>query len=64
MQLCPLGTYNPSQGMAAESDCFPCDPGYYCNATGLSAISGEYECGDVYISVGKLHLDMICFRPM
>lgn len=40
MQACPLGTYYPSTGATAESDCLPCDPGYYCNDTALSSVSG------------------------
>ena len=38
---CPLGTYLPTLGGEKEADCLPCDPGMYCNGTGLTAVSGK-----------------------
>lgn len=27
---CPVGTYNPTLGIGAITDCTPCDAGWYC----------------------------------
>ena len=32
---CPIGTYNDTTGQSMIEDCTPCDPGYFCNDTGL-----------------------------
>ena len=40
MIACPRGTYNPDIGKSALSDCLPCDPGYYCADTNLTATTG------------------------
>jgi hypothetical protein len=42
---CPTGTYGNVFNLAAESDCKPCRPGYYCATTGLTAPSGECQPG-------------------
>lgn len=52
--LCPSGSASDSFGLASESDCSPCDPGYYCPGTGSNNLSIEcqegYYCpgGDAY----------------
>nr|XP_032658237.1 neurogenic locus notch homolog protein 3-like [Chelonoidis abingdonii] len=42
---CPRGTYNPQIGSSHVSHCIPCDPGYFCNGTGLISPSGVCEAG-------------------
>nr|XP_006821767.1 PREDICTED: uncharacterized protein LOC100369099 [Saccoglossus kowalevskii] len=37
---CPAGTYQPDPMKSSPSDCLPCTPGYFCNGTGLSDVSG------------------------
>ena len=32
--LCPAGSYSNQTGLAAASQCTPCDPGYYCAGEG------------------------------
>ncbi|KAM4702881.1 uncharacterized protein WCC33_011421 [Rhinophrynus dorsalis] len=43
---CPSGTYNPQKGADLLEQCLPCDPGHFCNRTGLSSPSGI--CDDGY----------------
>ena len=47
---CPRGTLRNQTGAAAEGDCFPCTPGYYCAQEGAIEVSGEcdprYYCPD------------------
>lgn len=38
---CPAGTYNPNTRSTNETACLSCDPGKFCNSTGLSAVSGD-----------------------
>jgi len=33
---CPAGTYNPSQGKSALTDCIACTAGSYCESSGLA----------------------------
>jgi hypothetical protein len=33
---CPIGTYNPQEGLFNSSQCRPCDAGSYCRGTGLT----------------------------
>ena len=42
---CPKGTYQPSRGKVRVEDCVACDPGKFCDATGLSAVSGNCQQG-------------------
>ncbi|XP_075695379.1 uncharacterized protein LOC142661742 isoform X3 [Rhinoderma darwinii] len=37
---CPRGTYNPQRGSQLLRDCFPCDPGHYCDTPGQTRVSG------------------------
>ena len=37
---CPRGTYNPSFGVGDVAGCTPCDPGHFCNTSGLVEMSG------------------------
>jgi hypothetical protein len=39
--LCPAGTYSNQDFLAQSSECTDCDPGWYCNSTGLTSPSGE-----------------------
>ncbi|XP_023817540.1 zonadhesin-like isoform X2 [Oryzias latipes] len=38
---CPQGTFSNLSKLVSKGDCQPCLPGYYCDATGLSAPSGK-----------------------
>ncbi|XP_036928145.1 uncharacterized protein LOC119004899 isoform X4 [Acanthopagrus latus] len=38
---CPRGTFSNRTTLVSQEDCQPCLPGYYCDAVGLSAPSGE-----------------------
>lgn len=42
---CRNGTYGPVEGLRSEGECEACDGGYFCNGTGLSAITGECDAG-------------------
>lgn len=48
--LCPRGTQRNQTTGAAESDCWPCDPGYYCDSEGMLGPTGvcdaRYYCPD------------------
>ena len=48
--LCPRGTQRNQTGGAAESDCFPCDAGYYCDNEGMlgptAQCDARYYCPD------------------
>ncbi len=46
MVNCPAGTYNPSTNLESSSECYPCDPGYYCTGGG-SAVTGKCQAGYV-----------------
>ncbi|SPQ96663.1 unnamed protein product (mitochondrion) [Plasmodiophora brassicae] len=37
---CPVGRFVPTPGSVGYGDCLACTPGFYCNASGLSAPSG------------------------
>ena len=47
---CRNGTYGDSDNLEAESECRACDPGYFCNETAATAVTGEcysgYYCPD------------------
>ena len=42
---CANGTYGPIIRLQVVSDCTSCDGGYYCNGTGLSAVTGQCDAG-------------------
>ncbi|RUS80256.1 hypothetical protein EGW08_011985, partial [Elysia chlorotica] len=42
---CRNGTYAPITGLQSDTECYQCDGGFYCNGTGLSAVSGECDQG-------------------
>lgn len=42
---CRNGTYGDSNNLLAESECRPCDPGYYCNATAAVAVTAACDPG-------------------
>lgn len=42
---CGNGTYAPKIRQQQSSDCKSCDGGYYCNGTGLNAVSGQCDAG-------------------
>ena len=42
---CPAGTYNPNNQSTNLTACLSCDPGFYCNNTGLAAVSGACMAG-------------------
>ncbi|XP_077105722.1 uncharacterized protein LOC143764221 isoform X2 [Ranitomeya variabilis] len=46
---CPRGTYNPYQGSRAVEDCWPCDPGHYCDTLGQTRVTGL--CSEGYFCV-------------
>lgn len=45
-QPCRNGTYAPTTRLKAESECTPCDGGFYCNGTGLSAVTAPCDAGN------------------
>ena len=47
-EACRNGTYAPTENLKADWECTPCDPGFYCNGTGLSAVSGVCDAGWFY----------------
>ena len=42
---CRNGTYGPSLRLKEEAECIDCDAGYYCNGTGLFAVTAECDAG-------------------
>ena len=42
---CPVGTFNPRIGGEDVNACFPCQPGMYCNDTGLEHPVGPCDEG-------------------
>ena len=42
---CPAGSYQPYVRMTNITACLQCDPGKFCNSTGLAAVSGDCEAG-------------------
>lgn len=51
---CPAGTYNPSTGRSTLTDCRICDPGKYCNTTGLALPQGLCDPG-YYCTGGSIY---------
>ncbi|XP_035857407.1 zonadhesin-like [Sander lucioperca] len=47
---CPRGTFSNLTKLVSQDDCQPCLPGYYCDAAGLSAPSGE--CWEGFFCLG------------
>lgn len=45
------GSYSPHEQLVYEVDCLPCNPGQFCNETGLSAVSGPCSAG--FLCVGN-----------
>ena len=42
---CPAGSYQPVTGKTSSSDCLPCDPGMYCERSGLYAVTAPCNPG-------------------
>ena len=42
---CPIGTYSNTTHLGDSSECVPCTPGYFCNATGSVEPNGLCEAG-------------------
>lgn len=42
---CDNGTFGPTEGLRNQSECSPCTAGFFCNKTGLSAVSGSCSPG-------------------
>ncbi|OAF72051.1 hypothetical protein A3Q56_00182 [Intoshia linei] len=42
---CGIGYYNGLTGRSTVDDCIPCKSGKYCDATGLSAVTGDIAAG-------------------
>ena len=42
---CPAGSYQPYVRMTNITACLQCDPGKFCNSTGLAAVSGDCAAG-------------------
>ncbi len=55
---CPRGTYNPDRGKSDLSSCLPCDPGYYCDGTNLTAPTGKVG---LEINIGQLTANSFFF---
>ena len=43
---CANGTYGPTTRLQVASDCLLCDGGFYCNGTGLNAVTGPCDAGN------------------
>lgn len=39
-ELCPRGTYGPTEMLESADECTQCDGGYYCDMPGLSTMTG------------------------
>jgi hypothetical protein len=50
---CPAGTYGNSTRLRSASDCASCDPGYFCDATGMIAPRGLCDPG-YFCSFGSI----------
>ena len=37
----PQGTFGNETGVAADTDCYQCTPGMFCENTGLVGVEGE-----------------------
>lgn len=44
-EVCRNGTYGPVVRLQSADQCTPCDGGYYCNGTALTAYSGVCDAG-------------------
>lgn len=44
-QLCPSGTYNPTEMLSNETECTQCDGGYYCDVPGRYNVAGPCSPG-------------------
>ncbi|CAG2223568.1 unnamed protein product [Mytilus edulis] len=44
-QSCPAGTFNPSTGLANETQCTQCTGGFYCDVKNLTVESGPCDAG-------------------
>ena len=51
---CPPGTFSVSPGATSSSTCLQCTPGYYCESSGLSSVSGPCTAG-FYCPGGDIH---------
>ncbi len=43
---CRNGTYGDATNLAAQSECRDCDPGYFCNETAATGVSGPCAAGE------------------
>lgn len=50
---CPAGTYGSSGGKAKPDDCQPCDAGFYCDVSNLTAVVAPCDAG-YYCPVGSI----------
>ena len=53
-KACPVGTFNPSPRQRSLGDCRNCTGGYFCNLTGLSAVTAQCDTG-YFCDSGALH---------
>lgn len=53
---CPRLRYRNVTGAKTETDCFPCEPGYYCNETGISIMDDIKSLHVHWKMVNNLHL--------
>ena len=49
---CPISTFMNTTGASSQSECMPCNPGYYCDTTGLEAPFLECNAG-YYCPLGQ-----------
>ncbi|KAM4652057.1 LOW QUALITY PROTEIN: uncharacterized protein O3C94_014393 [Discoglossus pictus] len=47
---CPMGTYQPYQGMSSHNSCLPCPVGKFCKGEGLPEVSGNCLSGFYCVS--------------
>ncbi|CEM28618.1 unnamed protein product [Vitrella brassicaformis CCMP3155] len=50
---CPQGTYGAFPSRSSATECFPCDPGYFCDASGKTTYTGPCAAG-FYCTGGSL----------
>ena len=49
-QPCPLGTFSNTLQLLKDTDCTACSPGFYCDSTGRTTVTGQCDAG--YVCTG------------
>lgn len=56
---CPTGTFSPRIANTQLSDCLPCSPGYFCDISGLSTVTGPCKEGYYCTSSASLSVQLV-----